>query len=189
MEYQVEKSEIVFKGKVFNIRRDVVKAPSGRTHVIDVVDHGGAVTMMPVDDQGRILFVRQYRHATGGYILELPAGTLDPGESPEDCAIRECREEVGMTAGRLIHLGDCYLAPGYSSELNHMYLALDLTPAPLTPDEDEDLRLEPIALEDIQSLVDRGGIRDGKSLAMLFLGLPVLRQRGTPTEPTATEGG
>jgi ADP-ribose pyrophosphatase len=188
MEYQVEKSEIVFRGKVFNIRRDVVKAPTGRRHVIDVVDHGGAVTMLPVDDQGRILFVRQYRHPTGGYILELPAGTLDPEEAPEDCAIRECREEVGMAAGRLIHLGDCYLAPGYSSELNHMYMALDLTPAPLSPDEDEDIRVEPIPVKDIQALVDRGGIRDGKSLAGLFLALPLLQQGGLAGR-TAPEGG
>jgi ADP-ribose pyrophosphatase len=188
MEYQVEKSEIVFRGKVFNIRRDVVKAPTGRSHVVDVVDHSGAVTMMPVDDQGRILFVRQYRHATGGYILELPAGTLDPDEAPADCAIRECREEVGMTAGRLIHLGDCYLAPGYSSELNHMYLALDLTPAPLNPDEDEDIRVEPIPLADIQELVARGEVRDGKTLAGLFLALPLLQDGGGAARRTPVKG-
>ena len=178
MNYQVETSEVVFHGKVFNIRRDVVKAPSGAHRVIDVVDHGGAVSMMPVDDQGRILFVRQYRHATGEYILELPAGTLDPEEDPDDCAVRECREEIGMTPGRLVHLGDCYLAPGYSSELNHMYLALDLTPAPLSPDEDEDIRVEPVPLEGIRAFVQNGGVRDGKSLAILLLALPLLEERG-----------
>jgi ADP-ribose diphosphatase len=178
MDYQVTSSETVFKGKVFDIRRDVVVAPSGRTHVIDVVDHIGAVTMMPVDDQGRILFVRQYRHPTGGMILELPAGTLGPDEIPDDCAVRECREEVGMTPRRLIHLGDCFLAPGYSSEFNHMYLALELTPAPLPPDEDEDIRVEPVPLEDIPALLAGGDLRDGKSLAVLFLGLPLLDQEG-----------
>lgn len=178
MDYEVKSSEIVFKGKVFNIRRDVVNAPSGRSHVIDVVDHAGAVTMMPIDDQGRILFVRQYRHAAGGYILELPAGTLGPDEDPDDCAVRECREEVGMTPGRLFHLGDCYLAPGYSSEFNHMYLALDLTPAPLPQDEDEDLRVEPIALKEIRGLVERGEMRDAKTLASLFLALPLIDENG-----------
>jgi ADP-ribose pyrophosphatase len=178
MDYHVKTSEVVFRGKVFNIRRDVVESPSGRSHTIDVVDHAGAVTMMPVDDRGRVLFVRQYRHAAGAAILELPAGTLGQDEAPEDCAVRECREEVGMTPGRLIHLGDCYLAPGYSSEVNHMYLALDLTPAPLAQDEDEDIRVEPIPLESIRAYVQRGDVRDGKTLAGLFLGLPLLDQEG-----------
>lgn len=178
MEYHVETSSIVFEGKVFNIRRDVVRAPSGRTHIVDIVDHSGAVTMMPVDDQGRILFVRQYRHATGGTILELPAGTLAEDEPPEECAVRECREEVGMTPGRLVHLGDCYLAPGYSTELNHMYLALDLTASPLRPDEDEDIQVEPIPLKDVRAVVQRGEIQDGKSLAVLFLALPLFDEEG-----------
>jgi ADP-ribose pyrophosphatase len=189
MEYQVMSSEVVFKGKVFNIRRDVVTTPSGRSRVIDVVDHTGAVTMMPVDDHGRILFVRQYRHPTGGYILELPAGTLGPDEDPEDCAVRECREEVGMTPGHLIHLGDCYLAPGYSSEFNHMYLALELTPAPLPQDEDEDIRVEPVALKDIPALLTRGELRDGKSLAVLFLALPLLDQSGRLSGETRPQDG
>lgn len=176
MSYQVETSEVVFRGKVFNVRRDVVKVPSGASRVIDIVDHGGAVTMMPVDDEGRILFVRQYRHATGEYILELPAGTLDADEDPDACAVRECREEIGMTPGRLVPLGECYLAPGYSSELNHMYLALDLTPAPLRPDEDEDIRVEPVPLNGIRAFVRGGGVRDGKSLAILCLALPLLEQ-------------
>ena len=176
MEYQTERSETVFRGKVFSVRRDVVKAPTGVTRVIDVVEHGGAVTMMPVDEQDRILFVRQYRHAAGEHVLELPAGTLDPGEDPHDCAVRECREEIGMTPGRLIHLGDCYLAPGYSSELNHMYLALDLSAAPLAPDEDEEISLEPVPLNGLQDLLRRGEIRDGKTLATLLLALPLLEQ-------------
>jgi len=176
MEYQTERSETVFRGKVFSVRRDVVKAPTGVTRVIDVVEHSGAVTMMPVDQQERILFVRQYRHATGEHVLELPAGTLDPGEDPHDCAVRECREEVGMTPGRLIHLGDCYLAPGYSSELNHMYLALDLSAAPLAPDEDEEISVEPVPLNGLQDLLRRGEIRDGKTLAALLLALPLLEQ-------------
>jgi ADP-ribose pyrophosphatase len=136
---------------------------------MEVVVHPGAVTIVPIDDQGRLWFVRQYRHAAGERLLELPAGTISPGETPEACAARECREEIGMAAARLIPLGGFFLAPGYSTEYMHLYLAQGLTPAPLAGDEDEDLELEVVPFQEVKDWISRGDVRDGKSLAALLL--------------------
>jgi ADP-ribose pyrophosphatase len=102
-------------------------------------------------------------------LLELPAGTLDPGEDPEACAVRECREETGMSPGRITRLGGFFVAPGYSTEFIHLYLAEDLKPAPLTPDEDEDLSVERLTLDRAHDLARSGELRDAKSLAGLAL--------------------
>lgn len=169
MAYPVVRSEVEFRGKAFGVRRDEVLLPDGRTMRVEVVEHPGAITLVPVDGDGRILFVRQYRHAAGLSLLELPAGTLNAGEDPEACARRECREEIGMAPGRLIRLGEFFMAPGYSSELISMFLALDLTPDPLAPDEDEDLQVERLTPDQVNALVDKGELRDAKSLAGLHL--------------------
>ena len=169
MEYSVVNSEVVYRGRLFRVRRDEVILPGGGTKSVEVVEHPGAVTLVPVDGEGRVWFVRQYRHATGERLLELPAGTLDPGESPEACAARECREEIGMAPGRLTPLGGLFLAPGYSSEYIHLFLAQDLHPAPLPGDEDEALAIELIPFAEIASRVWQGDLRDAKSLAALLL--------------------
>lgn len=169
MAYPVVRSEVEFQGKAFAVRRDEVLLPDGKMMRVEVVEHPGAITLVPVDETGRIVFVRQYRHAAGLSLLELPAGTLNAGEDPQACARRECREETGMAPGRLIPLGQFFMAPGYSSELTSMYLALDLTPAPLAPDEDEDLKVEPLTPDQVDALVASGELRDAKSLAGLYL--------------------
>lgn len=169
MAYPVLRSEVEFRGKAFGVRRDEVRLPDGRTTRIEVVEHPGAITLVPVDEAGRIWFVRQYRHAAGTSLLELPAGTLNAGEDPLACARRECREEIGMAPGRLVRLGEFYMAPGYSSELISMFLALDLTPDPLAPDEDEDLKVERLTPGQVDTLVASGELRDAKSLAGLHL--------------------
>ena len=113
--------------------------------------------------------VRQYRHSAGQVLLELPAGTLEPGEDPRACAERECREEIGMAPGRLTPLGECFLAPGYSTEYMYFYLAEDLSPAPLEADQDEDLRVERVPTAALAGRVSLGELRDAKSLAALYL--------------------
>ncbi|HEX8990877.1 MAG TPA: NUDIX hydrolase, partial [Anaerolineales bacterium] len=105
-------SEPIYQGKAFKVRRDTVKLPNGRETRLDIVEHVGSVVMIPVDGDGNILFVRQYRHPTGLDLLELPAGTLNSSEPPETCAAREMREETGMAAAHLEPLGAFYLAPG-----------------------------------------------------------------------------
>ena len=169
MAYRVLQSENIFQGKVFGVRIDQVESPIGQTMRVDVVEHEGAVVMIPVDEDQRIWFVRQYRHPTGNTLLELPAGTLEPGEDPKTCAVRECREEIGMSPSYLVPLGGAFMAPGYSTEYLHFFLAGDLTPAPLTPDTDEDLHVERFGWNEIMELIARGELQDTKSLAGLFL--------------------
>jgi ADP-ribose pyrophosphatase len=133
------------------------------------VEHVGSVVILPVDANSHLLFVRQYRHAAGLDLLELPAGTLDEGEAPEACALRELREETGMTAGRLKPLGGFYLAPGYSTEYMYAYLANDLCYDPLEPDADEFLSVERVPLAEVLKMCERGEIPDAKSLAAFLL--------------------
>jgi ADP-ribose pyrophosphatase len=166
---EVLSSEVVYEGRAFHVRRDRVRFPNGHATDLDIVDHPGAVTLVPFDGADGIWMVRQYRHPAGQVLLELPAGTLEPGEDPRVCAARECREEIGMAPGRLVPLGECFLAPGYSTEYMYFYLALDLTSAPLTGDLDEDLRVERILLRSLPERIASGELRDAKSLAALYL--------------------
>jgi ADP-ribose pyrophosphatase len=169
MAYLVRNSETIYKGKVFGVRIDEVETHTGHIMRVDIVEHSGAVVLIPIDDNGLIWFVRQYRHPTGRIMLELPAGTLDPDEEPEACAVRECREEIGMTPGRLLSLGWVYLAPGYSTEVAHFFLAERLTPAQLKPDEHEDLQIECLSWDSILKMISEKELHDAKSLAGLFL--------------------
>src|SRR5512138_782448 len=116
MPFELISSDLLLKGRSFKVRRDTLKTPDGRATKLEIIEHGGSVVLVPVDNDGNILFVRQYRHAAGHDILELPAGTRNGDEPYEDCAAREIREETGMEAGRLQKVGEFYLAPGYSSE-------------------------------------------------------------------------
>jgi ADP-ribose pyrophosphatase len=166
--------ESIYQGHAFNVRRDEVRFPNQHTTHLDIIEHVGAVTILPIDADGHILFVRQYRHATGGELLELPAGTLDAGESAENCALREIREETGYAAGNLTKLGEFYLAPGYSTEYMFVFLATELHLDPLPGDLDEFITLVPIPIEQAYGLVYQGGLQDGKSLAALLLAQAVI---------------
>jgi len=176
MLFKTKKSETVYLGKAFDVRRDQVLLPDGKTTSIDVVVHPGAVTLIPIDPAGNILFVRQYRHAVGEELLELPAGTLNEGEEPQACAYREIREETGMSAGRLEKIGEFFLVPGYSTEYMYIFLAADLKSDPLPGDADEFITVEAIAPQQIPELISQGLLRDAKSLSALFLAEPHLPQ-------------
>jgi ADP-ribose pyrophosphatase len=169
MTFKLIRSEIVYPGRAFTIRRDTLRLPDGHETRFDIVEHHGSVIILPVDDHGNLLFVRQYRHAAGLDLLELPAGTLEMAEDSETCAYREVREETGMAAGILEHLGGFYLAPGYSTEYMHVYLATKLHPDPLEADEDEFLSIEYISVGVALEMAGRGEILDAKSLAAILL--------------------
>ncbi len=177
MPFELLKSEIVYPGRALTIRRDTLRLPDGHETKFDIVEHVGSVVLVPLDEKGNLLFVRQYRHAAGLDLLELPAGTLDEGEAPEDCARREVREETGMAAGKIELLGGFYLAPGYSTEFMHVYLATALVHNPLEADADEFLTVERYPLEQALRLAERGEIPDAKSLAALALARPRLSSR------------
>src|SRR5450759_2632991 len=169
MPFELLKSEIVYPGRAFTIRRDTLRMPDAREASFDIVEHVGSVIILPLDADGQLLFVQQYRHAAGLDLLELPAGTLDKDESPEACATREVREETGMAAGKLEPLGGFYLAPGYSTEYMVAYLATDLRYDPLKADADEFLSVERLPVAEALAMCERGEIPDGKSLAALLL--------------------
>lgn len=169
MSWEVLQTESMFQGRAFSVRRDTVRTESGRVVTLEVVEHVASVTLVPLDSQSQVWFVSQYRHATGEHLLELPAGTLDFGETPEACARRECREEIGMAPGRLRLLGSSYLAPGYSTEFMSFFLAQDLTPDALTPDEDEVIRVERVPIDRALQMASSGALRDAKSIVGLHL--------------------
>ena len=168
--------ETIYRGHAFNVRRDEVRFPNQHTTHLDIIEHIGAVTILPIDAEGRILFVRQYRHAAGKELLELPAGTLDVGELPENCALREIREETGFAAGNIIKLGEFFLAPGYSTEYMVVYLANELHHDPLPGDQDEFITLEAVPIEQAYEFALDGVLQDGKSLAALLLARPYIQQ-------------
>ncbi|MEW6031245.1 MAG: NUDIX hydrolase [Chloroflexota bacterium] len=169
MPFELLRTETLLKGRAFAIRRDWLKAPDGRETKFDIIEHGGSVVLIPVDADGNLLFVRQYRHAAAKDLLELPAGTLDEGEDPLVCAAREMREETGFAAGKLEKIGEFFLAPGYSTEFMIVYLATDLRHDPLEADADEFLSVEKIPLAEAVQMAERGEVPDAKSLAALLL--------------------
>jgi len=169
MPFELIKSETLMQGRAFKIRRDHLKTPDGRDTKFEIIEHGGSVIIIPIDADGNIHFVRQYRHAAGVNLLELPAGTRDGDEPYEDCAAREIREETGMEAGNLQKVGEFYLAPGYSTEFMAVYVATNLKPNPLDADDDEFLEVEKISIRRAFELAEHGEMPDAKSLAALFL--------------------
>jgi ADP-ribose pyrophosphatase len=175
---QVIASEKIFDGRMIGLRVDTLQLPDGTTHRREIVEYGIAVVLVPIDADGRLLLVRQYRHATGAWLLELPAGGMDEDDaSPEVAAQRELREETGRR-GTLTRIGGMFLAPGYSEEYQHVFAANDLIEDALEADEDEDLRLERVTLDDALKLIDSGEIRDAKSIAGLLLYLRHIGRAG-----------
>lgn len=163
------RSEKVFDGRLIALRKDTVRLPNGRESSREVVVHPGAVAIVPILDDRKVILVSQYRHAVGKTLMEIPAGTLHPDEKPEECALRELREETGYIAGRLEKLLSLYLAPGYSTELIHLFLAEDLRPAKSETDEDEFIELVIVPLDEAVVKILKGEIQDAKTVAALLL--------------------
>ena len=169
-------TEVLKHGRILEFRIDTVEAADGHRSTRDIAGHPGGVCVIAIDAEDRVLLVRQWRHATGGALLEIPAGTLDLHDdgSVEDhvgAAARELEEETGSIAGTWRYLGAFYTAPGFTSELMHLYLATDLRAADdggLGPDEDERLELHPIPFREAVGMAERGELRDAKSLVGLF---------------------
>ena len=170
MSFELIKSETILQGRVFKVKRDTLKTPDGGETKLDIIEHSGSVVLLPVDNEGNMLFVRQYRHAAGVDLLELPAGTRNGEEPFEECAAREVREETGLEAGQLNKIGEFYLVPGYSTEFMAVFLATELKENPLQADEDEFLEVEKIPLKQALEMAEQGQIQDAKSLAALRLG-------------------
>ena len=163
-------TEEVFRGRSFRVVRETFRTPLGKTLVQDLVLHPGAVVVVPIPGPGQILLVRQYRHAAGAFLWEVPAGGIEPGESPEVAASRELREETGFRAGRLRRLGGFFPAPGSTSEFMHLFLAEDLAAdRGASPEVDEEIETRSFPVEEVRRRIREGGIRDGKTIAALAL--------------------
>ncbi len=161
-------SEIIYTGKKIKIQVDHITLKSGHKYKREIVVHPGAVVMIPVDNQGRILLVKQWRRASGRVLIELPAGTLDNNEDPRECAQRELQEEIGYKAGKLTSLGGFFSAPGYSTEYLHLFLAEDLSESQLQPDENEEIEILPLTPAEALKMVENNGIRDAKSVVGIY---------------------
>jgi ADP-ribose pyrophosphatase len=162
-------SERVYAGRLLKIDRDRVELPNGSATDLEMVRHPGASAVVPFLGADEILMVRQFRYATSGFILEVPAGTLNAGESPDACAHREVEEEAGHRAGRLEKLGAIYTTPGFTDEVIHLYAAHDLTPTGQHLDHDEVLTVERLPFRLAIEMIRDGRIVDAKSICALML--------------------
>ncbi|MDA0734995.1 MAG: NUDIX hydrolase [Chloroflexi bacterium] len=168
-------SKTMFQGKILNLRVDTVRLPNGRVATREVAEHSNSVCIVPIDHNGDVVLVRQYRTPVKGALLELPAGGVEEGEVSEETVQRELQEEIGYRAGKLQHLSNFWLAPGWCDEYMHTYLATDLIESKLVGDDDENIVVERVSLDRALELIGNGEIEDVKSIAGLLLAMRVLR--------------
>ena len=159
----------IFEGRIISLAVEEHPLPDGRLAAFEIVRHPGGAAVLPVLADGRIVLVRQWRPAVAGTVLELPAGRLEPGEPPADCAWRELQEEVGYRPGRLEKLGEMLSSVGFCNERIHLYLASDLEAVPQALEQDEFLDILTISLDEALARLDRGEIPDGKTALALLL--------------------
>lgn len=157
-------SETAYAGRLFNVSLDRIEMDGGVVALRETIRHPGAVCMVPVTAKGNLLFVTQYRHAAGRRLVELPAGTLEPGEEPLAAVSRELQEEVGQRPGRIEPLGGFFVAPGYTTEYIHLYVCSELEPSRLDGDEDEDIEVEERTPGEALAAIEAGEICDAKSV-------------------------
>jgi len=159
----------IHEGRVFSLQKENITLPNGVTLDIDIIRHPGASAIVPISEAGDVVMIRQYRHAAGGFIWEIPAGTLNQDETPLACARRELVEETGFSAQIFQELGVIVPVPGYSDERIHLFLAKGLEPARQSLDRDELLDVHPVPFDEALHMVRTGAIVDGKTIAGLLL--------------------
>ena len=163
----------MYTGRVINLDVDTVRFPNGTIGELEMIRHPGASAVVPflsdpAGDDPQVLLIRQYRYAAERYLYEIPAGRLDPGETPDACARRELREETGCVAARVEHLTTMYTTPGFTDERIHLFMAVGLTRGEDAREADEFIEIEPMSLSRALSLVERGEIQDGKTAVGLL---------------------
>jgi ADP-ribose pyrophosphatase len=166
---RVVATQRIHEGRICNLREDTVELADGRTALREIVEHAPVVAIVPLDENGEVILVRQYRLAAEEALLEVPAGLVDEGEDPEAAAQRELQEETGYRAANLRRLGGFFVSPGFCTEFIHIYLATGLSESPLDGDEDEDIVVERMPLAEAVRLVQTGAIKDAKSVAGILL--------------------
>ena len=161
--------ETIYEGRLFKVIKEKVRIHNGQERAREVVVHPGAVALVVVDNDGKLILVRQYRHAAGRVLLEIPAGTREPGEDPESCAIRETQEETGYLPREVERLGGFYSAPGFCTEFLHCYLLTNLEESRQPGDEDENIEVERLTVEEAIAAIWSGEIADAKSICGVLM--------------------
>lgn len=154
----------IYKGKVIDLSVEMVTLPNGTTTSLEIIAHPGAAAVVPMKDEETVVMIRQYRHAVGGFIYELPAGKLHPNEDPRNCAHREVEEEIGFKVGRLDPLLSFFTTPGFTDEIIHIFIGYDLTPGKQDLDVDEVLEIVEFPLARTLEMIREGAIKDGKTI-------------------------
>jgi ADP-ribose diphosphatase len=157
----------IFTGKILTLNVETVTLPNGVTIDLEVVRHPGAAAVVPLKEDGTVVLIKQFRHAAGGFIYEIPAGKLYPGEDPSHCAVRELEEEIGYIAGRLERLTSIFTAPGFTDEVIHIYKATEMSRGRQNLDRDEVLEVSEIPLHEAIKMITTGTIRDAKTIVGL----------------------
>lgn len=175
-------SRRVYEGRVLNLDIDQVRFPNGTIGELELIRHSGAAAVVPFldepNDQGaRVLLLRQFRYAADGFLYEIPAGRLNPGEAPDECARRELSEEAGCTARSLVSIGGFFTTPGFIDEYIHAFMATGLTRGVASPESDEFIQHESHTLQEILRMIDRGQIVDAKTIIALLMVERLIRHR------------
>lgn len=169
-------SQEIFGGVVIHLFRDTVELPDGREAVREVIRHPGAVCVLPIDSDGNVYFVNQFRYAFNKVTLEAPAGKLEKGEDIKEAALRELKEETGLSATKITYLGEMYTTPALIDEIIHLYIAEGLTKGEQSLDEDEFINVKKMSLDDAVKMVMNGEIKDSKTQTIVLrAAYPVLR--------------
>lgn len=157
--------KLVYKSYIIDCYKDTLKTDKGNEVQYDFVHHQDAAAIVPVDKEGKIILVKQYRNAVDGYLLEIPAGLVEENENPKDCAIRECEEETGYKPKTAEHLIDVYVSPGFCNEMISIYYSKNLTVTQQNLDENESITLERYSLDEVLDLIKKAVIKDAKTVA------------------------
>ena len=154
----------IFKGRIIDLSVETVTLPNGATAELEIITHPGAAAAVPMKDETTVVMIRQYRHAVGGFIYEIPAGKLHPGEDPRECAVREVEEEIGYKVGNLEPLLSFFTTPGFTNEVIHIFLGKDLQPGTQDLGAEEVLEVLEMPIDKAIALIKEGTIRDGKTI-------------------------
>jgi ADP-ribose pyrophosphatase len=167
----------IYRGRVVRLSVEEVTLPNGHQVELELIDHPGASAVVPIKPDGTVVLIHQYRFAAGGFIYELPAGKLSPGEDPEVCAVREVEEETGYRVGRLEKLTTILTTPGFCNEAIHLFMATDLSPSRQSLDHDEVLQVVELPFEQVMERIRDQSIRDAKSIVALYMAYEKYRRK------------